>query len=95
MSIPGSAERTLGRCLSAQVPQKLGARQRSLVVTRISADGLVSWDLPANEHGPEGVQGALRRRALDDRLDLRACDPEPEQANDGLHDHNDCGDGRN
>jgi hypothetical protein len=42
-------------------------------------------------------QRALRARFIVEPLmiDLCSCDPEPEQADDGLHDDDGCRDGRN
>jgi hypothetical protein len=37
------------------------------------------------EHGPDGPYSTQLRGALDDRLDLRSGDPEPNQPKDGLH----------
>ena len=47
---------------------------------RISADLVVTSDIPVNEYGPDGRQGVLLRGALDNRLDLCSGDPDPEQA---------------
>jgi hypothetical protein len=57
---------------------KLGVLPRWPGFIRISTDVVVTADLPVNEYGPDGRQGVLLCGALDDRLDLRSSDPEPQ-----------------
>ena len=62
---------------------------------RMIADVALTSDFPVKEHGPDGPYGTQLRGALDDRLDLRSGDPEPEEPEDGLHDDDSCRDGSN
>jgi hypothetical protein len=48
------------------------------------ADVALTSDIPVNEYRPDGPEGSPHREALDDRLDLRSGELEPEQPEDGL-----------
>jgi len=46
---------------------------------RIIAGAALTSDFPVQEYGPDGPEGMPLRGALDDRLDFRSGDPEPER----------------
>jgi hypothetical protein len=72
--------------------------RRPRVVVRfilIIADVALASDIPVKEHGPNGPYSTQLRGALDDRLELRSGDPEPNQPEDGLHDDDSCRDSSN
>ena len=70
--------------------KQLGVLGRWSPFIRIIADVALTSDLTVKEDGPDGPEGMPLRGALDDRLDLRSRDPEPEQPEDGLHDDDGC-----
>jgi hypothetical protein len=70
--------------------KQLGVHAWWSLFIRITADVALTSEIPVNEHGPDGPEGLPHRGALDDRLDCRSGDPEPEQPDDGLHDDDGC-----
>ena len=76
-------------------PKRLGVVAKWLPFIRINLIVAAMSDLPVKKYGPDRPDGMPLRGALDDRLDLRSCDPGSKQPDDRLKDDDGCGDIRN
>src|SRR6476619_3439641 len=76
-------------------PRRLGVVARWVPFIRINLVVAAMSDFPVKKNGPDRPDGMPLRGALDDRLDLRSCDPGSEQADERLQDDDGCGDNSN
>src|SRR6476620_8883056 len=72
-------------------PKRLGVVAKWLPFIRINLVVAAMSDLPVKKDGPDRPDGMPLRGALDDRLDLRSCDPGSKQPDDRLKDDDGCG----
>ena len=75
--------------------KRLDVVAKWLPVIRINPVVAAMSDLPVEKYRPDRPDGMPLRGALDDRLDLRSCDPGSEQPDDRLQDDDGCRDLRN